>query len=230
MGTVLGVPNMEFGEEIKNIPILLVNAGGHRMGMLVTGFLGSREIVVKPVGQQLSAVRGVSGAAIMGDGSVVLVLDIGNLVRMGMVTTRVQAVVDEVKPKRVAADRPLTVMIVDDSITVRKVTSRFLKRKQINAMTAKDGVDALEKLQQHQLPDVMLLDIEMPRMDGYELASTIRNDERLKHIPIIMITSRIGDKHRNRAMQIGVNVYLGKPYQESELLEHIRALASVENE
>ena len=228
MGTVLGVPNMEFGEELKNVPILLVNAGGHRMGMMVTGFLGSREIVVKPVGQQLSSVRGVSGAAIMGDGSVVLVLDVGNLVRMGMVTTRVHTVVDEPKPKK--ADRPLTVMIVDDSITVRKVTSRFLKRKQINTMTAKDGVDALEKLQQHQLPDVMLLDIEMPRMDGYELASTIRNDERLKHIPIIMITSRIGDKHRNRAMQIGVNVYLGKPYQESDLLEHIKALASVEDE
>ena len=228
MGTVLGVPNMEFGEDLKNVPILLVNAGGHRMGMMVTGFLGSREIVVKPVGQQLSSVRGVSGAAIMGDGSVVLVLDVGNLVRMGMITTRVHAVVDEPKPKK--ADRPLTVMIVDDSITVRKVTSRFLKRKQINTMTAKDGVDALEKLQQHQLPDVMLLDIEMPRMDGYELASTIRNDERLKHIPIIMITSRIGDKHRNRAMQIGVNVYLGKPYQESDLLEHIKALASVEDE
>jgi chemosensory pili system protein ChpA (sensor histidine kinase/response regulator) len=111
-------------------------------------------------------------------------------------------------------------MIVDDSLTVRKITGRLLAREGFNVLTAKDGVDAVEQLQEH-LPDVMLVDIEMPRMDGFDLTRNVRADRRLKHIPIIMITSRTADKHRAYAKEIGVNVYLGKPYQEDELLQHI---------
>ncbi|MBI3908325.1 MAG: response regulator, partial [Pseudomonas fluorescens] len=103
---------------------------------------------------------------------------------------------------------------------VRKVTSRLLERHGMNVLTAKDGVDAMLLLEEH-MPDLMLLDIEMPRMDGFEVATQVRNDERLQHLPIIMITSRTGQKHRDRAMAIGVNDYLGKPYQESVLLESI---------
>jgi chemosensory pili system protein ChpA (sensor histidine kinase/response regulator) len=114
-------------------------------------------------------------------------------------------------------------MVVDDSITVRKVTTRVLERNDMNVIAAKDGVDAVSKLQEN-IPDIMLLDIEMPRMDGFELATHVRNEPRLRNIPIIMITSRTGDKHRQRAMQIGVNRYLGKPFQESDLLENIQAL------
>jgi chemosensory pili system protein ChpA (sensor histidine kinase/response regulator) len=116
--------------------------------------------------------------------------------------------------------RPLLIMVVDDSVTVRKVTSRLLERHGMNVLTAKDGVDAMLLLEEHR-PDVMLLDIEMPRMDGFEVARQVRSDERFQHLPIIMITSRTGQKHRDRAMAIGVNDYLGKPYQESVLLESI---------
>jgi len=112
---------------------------------------------------------------------------------------------------------------VDDSITVRKVTTRLLERNDMHVITAKDGVDAVAKLQEH-IPDVMLLDIEMPRMDGFELATHVRNEPRLRGIPMIMITSRTGDKHRKRAMEIGVDRYLGKPFQESELLGTIHDL------
>ena len=115
---------------------------------------------------------------------------------------------------------------VDDSITVRKVTSRLLGRSGYRVMTAKDGVDAMGLLRE-TVPDMMLLDIEMPRMDGFELATHMRNDERLKHVPIIMITSRTGDKHRDRAFEIGVNDYLGKPYQESELLASINNIIGI---
>ena len=114
-------------------------------------------------------------------------------------------------------------MVVDDSVTVRKVTTRLLERAGMNALTAKDGVDALAQLQEHR-PDIILLDVEMPRMDGFEVATLVRHDERLKDLPIIMITSRTGEKHRQRAMSIGVNEYLGKPYQESLLLETINRL------
>jgi chemosensory pili system protein ChpA (sensor histidine kinase/response regulator) len=119
-------------------------------------------------------------------------------------------------------------MVVDDSITVRKVTSRLLERNDMKVITAKDGVDAVSKLQDN-IPDIMLLDIEMPRMDGFELATHVRNEARLRDIPIIMITSRTGDKHRQRAMQIGVNRYLGKPFQEAELMENIRVMLEEEN-
>lgn len=115
------------------------------------------------------------------------------------------------------------IMVTDDSVTVRKVTGRFLERQGFEVVTAKDGMDAVAQLADIK-PDLMLLDIEMPRMDGFEVAAHCRHDSRLKDLPIIMITSRTGEKHRERAMEIGVNAYLGKPFQESELLAKIQEL------
>ena len=112
------------------------------------------------------------------------------------------------------------ILVVDDSVTVRKVTSRLLERHGLEVLTAKDGVEALEVMQ-NQLPDVVLLDIEMPRMDGFEVASHMRHDSRLNAVPVIMITSRTGDKHREHAMSLGVNEYMGKPFQEDVLIRHL---------
>ena len=120
-------------------------------------------------------------------------------------------------------------MVVDDSLTVRKVTSRTLQKKGIDVLTAKDGVDGLEQLRSGgQRPDVMLVDIEMPRMDGYEFTTQVRADPDLNLIPIIMITSRAGEKHRKRAFELGVNEYMSKPYQEDILLERIQSFLPVE--
>jgi len=116
-----------------------------------------------------------------------------------------------------------TVLVVDDSITIRKVTTRFLERNNYKVATAKDGIDAIQVLQDFT-PDMILLDIEMPRMDGYELATYVRSTKRLKDVPIIMITSRTGEKHRQRALDIGVQQYLGKPYNETELLSNIETV------
>ena len=210
----LNDPNVMF-------PVLLVHSGGHRLALQVEGLLGSREVVVKSVGPQFSKVRGISGATILGDGRVVLILDMPTLVRM---STGIKLVYTAPEAEEVVEEAATPkVMVVDDSITIRKVTSRMLERNNFQVMTAKDGVDAVSTLQD-EIPDLMLLDIEMPRMDGYELATYIRNDSRLREIPIIMITSRTGEKHRQRAMDIGVNQYLGKPYQESELLDEINSL------
>ena len=117
-------------------------------------------------------------------------------------------------------------MVVDDSVTVRKVTQRLLSREGYQVLLAKDGVDALRQLQD-TIPDIMLVDIEMPRMDGFDLTRHVRADERFKHIPIIMITSRTADKHRNYAKSLGVNVYLGKPFVEDELLAHVGSFLPV---
>jgi chemosensory pili system protein ChpA (sensor histidine kinase/response regulator) len=203
---------------------MLMRSADHRIALHVDNLLGRQEIVIKSVGPQLSSVGVLSGATIMPDGEVALILDVGNLVRSALAQQHGMAEpllpTQEIKAEK---ERIVTVMVVDDSITVRKVTERLLKRYDYNIITAKDGVDALTVLLE-QIPDVMLLDVEMPRMDGFELATTMRNDPRLKDIPIIMITSRTGDKHRQRAMDIGVNMYMGKPYQEHDLIENICTL------
>ena len=208
------------------LPVILVRSADHAVAVQVDALAGSREIVVKSLGAQFAGVSGISGATILGDGRVVVILDL-------LATIRVRhAHALQSQPRRQLAgpaaaeiehQRPTLVMVVDDSVTVRKVTSRLLERNGMNVLTAKDGVDAIAQLQEHK-PDIMLLDIEMPRMDGFEVATLVRHDEQLKDLPIIMITSRTGEKHRDRALAIGVNQYLGKPYQESELLENIHKL------
>ena len=114
-------------------------------------------------------------------------------------------------------------MIVDDSVTVRKVTSRLLERQGWETITAKDGLDAVEQLQE-VYPDVMLLDIEMPKMDGFEVLRSVRRNPRLEKLPIIMITSRTGEKHQQQALELGVNKFLGKPFQEANLISTIEEL------
>jgi chemosensory pili system protein ChpA (sensor histidine kinase/response regulator) len=127
-----------------------------------------------------------------------------------------------------APARPLTVptiMVVDDSLTVRKITGRLLEREGYKVVTAKDGVDALERMGEG-LPKVMLVDIEMPRMDGFDLARNVRAEARTRGIPIIFISSRTAEKHRSQAQQIGVDAFLGKPYAEAELLQLVAKFAA----
>ncbi|RMG29172.1 MAG: response regulator, partial [Gammaproteobacteria bacterium] len=208
----------------RRLPVLLVRVGDQCMALQVDALLGSREAVVKSVGPQISTVRGVSGATILGDGRVVLILDMAGLLRsLEARSAQEEAFAVTAGVAEADATRVPLVMVVDDSITVRKVTRRLLERNGMQVVTAKDGVDAVAKLQDH-VPDAMLLDIEMPRMDGFELATHIRNEPRLQHIPIVMITSRTGEKHRRRALEIGVDRYLGKPYQEAELLATLQEL------
>ncbi|MFV3413377.1 Hpt domain-containing protein [Pseudomonas nitroreducens] len=208
------------------LPVILVRSADHAVAVQVDALAGSREIVVKSLGAQFAGVSGISGATILGDGRVVVILDLLATIRV-LHAQHVQHAPRRQLAGPAAAEiehqRPTLVMVVDDSVTVRKVTSRLLERNGMNVLTAKDGVDAIAQLQEHK-PDIMLLDIEMPRMDGFEVATLVRHDEQLKDLPIIMITSRTGEKHRDRALAIGVNQYLGKPYQESELLENIHKL------
>lgn len=221
LSVLFGVGAPQFPEELTTVPLLLVRTGDASLALITEGMQGSREVVVKSVGPQVSSIRGISGASILGDGSIVLILDVTAL---GRSAAQVSGGGVEVQEREAPQeDTRIFAMVVDDSITVRRVTQRLLERYNMRVLTAKDGVDALALLQENR-PDVMLLDIEMPRMDGYELAQHMRNDDRFKDLPIIMITSRTGEKHRNRAMEIGVNKYLGKPFQENELLENIQEL------
>ncbi len=220
LGGMLGVGPVSLPEGKKWFPMLLVRSGERRVAVQVDGLLGNRQIVVKSVGPQLSTVRWITGGTILGDGRVALILDVNAMVRMDAAKPLAPAGAGVGTSSDAASKR---VMVVDDSITVRKVTGRLLERHNFQVITAKDGVDAVALLQEH-MPDLMLLDIEMPRMDGFELARHMQSSPELRDIPIIMITSRTGEKHRTLAMELGVKGYLGKPYQEMELLENIYSL------
>ena len=201
-----------------NVPVVLVRSGDQSIAVHVDSVQGSREIVVKSLGPQFAGVGGISGATILGDGSVVVILDLLALIRAygreGFVATK--PVLEHARPNP-------CVMVVDDSVTVRKVTARLLERQGMDVLIAKDGVEAVALLQERR-PDVMLLDIEMPRMDGFEVARQVRHDDQLADLPIIMISSRTGSKHTDHAEELGVNRFLGKPFQENELLGAIDEL------
>jgi chemosensory pili system protein ChpA (sensor histidine kinase/response regulator) len=217
LGMYLGGQSAKLSEDDAFVPVVLVRAGEHSAALLTDEMIASQEIVVKSIGPQLASIRGISGATILGDGRIVLILDINALVRSGAPVVELKSAAPTPTD-----ERPLA-LVVDDSITVRRVTERFLERNGMRVLTAKDGIDAISVLQEAR-PDIILLDIEMPNMDGYEFATHVRNDARVADVPIIMITSRVGDKHRARAIEIGVNDYLGKPYQDAQLLDAIRRL------
>ncbi len=219
LGSFVGLGPTRLPESDVSMSVVLIRAGEHSTALVTDELVGSREIVVKSLGPQISGIRGIAGATILGDGRIVIILDMGSLVRSEWrAKTAEMTVLDQ-------RDRRTFALVVDDSITVRRVTQRLLERNGMRVLTAKDGVDAVSLLQEN-LPDIILLDIEMPRMDGYEVAAHVRNDPRLKDIPIVMITSRVSEKHRARAIELGVDDYLGKPYQESQLLDAIEPLVN----
>jgi len=218
---LLGDPNA-VPEQQRRYSVLLLRAGAQRVAVQVDQLRGNQEVVIKNIGPQLARVIGIAGATVLGDGEVVLILNPIALASREIRTLAQPAVVPAAEAP--AGPRLPTVMIVDDSLTVRKIAGRLLSREGYHVLAAKDGVDALEQLLDI-VPDVMLVDIEMPRMDGFDLTRNVRADARLKNVPIIMITSRTAEKHRNYAREIGVNHYLGKPYQEEELLGLIAGYA-----
>jgi chemosensory pili system protein ChpA (sensor histidine kinase/response regulator) len=219
LGSFVGLVATRLPEADVSISVVLIRAGEHSTALVTDELVGSREIVVKSLGPQISGIRGIAGATILGDGRIVIILDMGSLVRSEWRARPTETMVLDQRDRRTFA------LVVDDSITVRRVTQRLLERNGMRVLTAKDGVDAVSLLQEN-LPDIILLDIEMPRMDGYEVAAHVRNDPRLKDIPIVMITSRVSEKHRARAIELGVDDYLGKPYQENQLLDAIEPLVN----
>jgi len=214
--------NMEVVQEnLPRNPVLLLRSGEQRIALHVDELLGNQEVMVKNIGPQLARLSGIAGATVLGNGTVVMILNPAQLAqRIGVTSKRGKDT--SAKP---LSTQPL-IMVVDDSLTVRKITSRMLLRAGYQVVTATDGVDALEKLEEFT-PKVMLLDIEMPRMDGFALARQLRRDPKTHDLPIIMITSRTADKHREYAMQLGVNTYMGKPYQEDDLLQNIADFIAV---
>ena len=217
----------------RQTPVVLLRSGDDRLAIAVDEVSSSQEVVVKSVGVQVARLAGILGATILGNGEIVLIVNPVQLITRAPEPPAVFDVAPDARDEAKAAQKRIdhvtelststvpTVMVVDDSLTVRRVTQRLLERQGYTVLLAKDGVDALRQLQD-VTPDIMLVDIEMPRMDGYDLTRNVRGNKSTAEIPIIMITSRTAEKHRSMAFELGVNEYLGKPYQEDELLKFIK--------
>ena len=207
------------------LPLLLFRSGDIHIALLIDSINSNREIVLKSVGEQLGTIAAINGATILSDGQVVFILDIPTLVNTTNLSAsnEIQEISRSIIELDEIQDRTPLAMVVDDSITMRKASGNLLKRHGFDVITARDGIDAVAQLNE-QVPDIILLDVEMPRMDGFEFATLVRNNDQYKDLPIIMITSRTGDKHRDRAMNIGVDSYMGKPYQEIDLIETMQGL------
>ena len=204
----------------KLLPVIFLQSDSEQVAFVIDKLIGSREIMIKPAGSQLRLVKEIIGVSLLGEGQIVLVLNVQFLIQEALMKVRKAEKNQEnvlCPIPSVLKQHKTRVLIVDDSLTVRKVTSRLLKRHVYDALSAKDGVEALEIMAQ-SLPDIVLLDIEMPIMDGFRVLEKMRKDPKYKTIPVIMITSRAGEKHRLRAMELGANAYLSKPYLEEDLL------------
>ena len=207
----------------RTLPVALVHSGQQRLALHVDEVLGNQEVVVKNLGPQLMQVPGLAGISLLASGEVALIYNPVALANRYGATAQQRMQRQALPVVEQAAEVPLAplVMVVDDSLTVRRVTQRLLEREGYRVLLAKDGLDAMERLAGDELPGVVLSDIEMPRMDGFDLVRNMRADARLAGLPVIMITSRIAQKHREYAAQLGVNDYLGKPYDEDTLLSLI---------
>ncbi len=209
-------------DDLPYASVILLRSGAHRVALHVDEVVGNQEVVMKEIGPQLARVPGIVGATVTGDGHIILIMNpvqIANrdvLSAGGVTVKHVKSKVKKVAKK----DRAL---VVDDSLTMRKVLGRLLEREGYEVLLAKDGMDAMEILQA-TVPDIILTDIEMPRMDGFGLSRNIRDDQRFVKTPLIMISSRTADKHQNMAKEIGVNAFFGKPVQDEELVAKMKEL------
>ncbi len=216
LGSELGLCPAPKEEDLNHRPVLVLRRGEQRYALMVDRIVEARDVVLKPLGKLTRKIPGIAASTLLGDGSVVLVLEPAEL----------GAAVSGANPQRrltPAPRRPLEVLIVDDSLSVRRVMANLFRGEGWQPREAKDGVEALEWLgRATDLPDVVLMDVEMPRMDGFELLASLRAHDNYRHLPVIMVTSRSGDKHRQKAIGLGVNDYLVKPFIEDALLELVR--------
>ncbi|MDZ7857213.1 Hpt domain-containing protein [Sphaerotilus sp.] len=230
LGALLDSPGRSLEMSGRTLPVVIVRSAQQRVALHVDDVLGNHEVVVKNLGAQLARVPGLAGMTLLASGVVALIYNPVALAAVyGVQAQRLMQVTaltgpDDAPPVELVKPAPL-VLVVDDSLTVRRITKRLLEREGYRVALAKDGLEALDLLAGER-PVVVLSDIEMPRMDGFDLLRNIRSDTRLAGLPVVMITSRIASKHRDLALELGARHYLGKPYSEDELLRLIASHAS----
>jgi chemosensory pili system protein ChpA (sensor histidine kinase/response regulator) len=218
----MGVAHHE-DENLQRLSALILNADWPT-AIIVDQFLEARDVVVTMLTGHLRRVHGLAGATVLGDGQVVIILNPDELVEQAATAGTAAAVARPAAPM-VDRDATLRILVVDDSLSVRQVLASLVRRQGWTPLLARDGLEALEILQRESVPvDLIFSDVEMPRMDGYELASAVRADAKFRQIPLVFITSRAGEKHRRRGFEVGASGYLVKPFDEHALLELIERI------
>lgn len=204
---------------------ILLNINDKRYALEIDEISSQEEIIMRPLNPQIASTPGLSGASVLSNGEIVFIVDVNKLFNSELISDDLEVAVDALTPtlEESIQNHIPKVLVVDDSITMRRVSSRLVERLGLRYETAKDGLDAIEKVEQ-EIPDLIMLDIEMPNMDGFEVLSYLKSQSQFHDIPIIMITSRIGEKHKERALELGANMYCGKPYSEEEMNQNIRTL------
>ena len=238
MGALLQTSDFSTQPIARQCPVLVARSASQRMAVQVDEVIGNQEVVVKNLGPQLSRMPGLAGMTLLAAGEAALIYNpvalatlYGAVARKATLTAMRESEAADRMLRAAVIEQPLAplVLVVDDSLTVRRVTERMLLREGYRVTLAKDGLDALERLALER-PAIVLSDIEMPRMDGFEFVRKLRADPDLQDLPVIMITSRIAQKHRDHAAQLGVEHYLGKPYSEEKLLALITQCMSQQAE
>ncbi len=217
------VPDQSPGSREQQPLVLIVETESWQGAVAIDRMFGQREIVIKSLGTHLRYVKGVDGATVMGDGKVVPILNMEDLLKPGSVE---QPHFSRSTRAVHAKQKPLEILVVDDSVSIRTVVARLMQRQGWQVRTAKDGVEAIERLHIHK-PDLIILDVEMPRMNGYEFMSSLRSQDAFKDTPVIMLTSRASKKHREKAEALGVNGFMTKPYSDEEFVALVRRLSHV---
>ena len=223
LGALLQAGGRSEENATRSLKVVVVKSAKQRIALHVDDVVGNQEVVVKNLGSQLARVPGLAGITLLASGATALIYNPVALATLHGGAARAAMLESAAKPAQPggAAAAPVReaplVLVVDDSLTVRRVTQRLLVREGYRVVLAKDGLDAIDKLAE-ETPAIVLSDIEMPRMDGFDLVRNMRADARLRDLPVIMITSRIAQKHRDHAAELGVDHYLGKPYAEEDLL------------
>lgn len=200
---------------------------GQQYAVAVEHVLANQDLIVKQLGTYIPNIIGIEGATILGDGSVAPVLDLPGLIRTAT-HNELSPLIEQRLAEADEIEDNLVALVVDDSLSARRSLAEFVKDLGYEVRMARDGIEALEVIENNK-PDILLVDLEMPRMNGLELTSHLRNKEETKDIPVIMITSRSTEKHREMADSAGVNIYMTKPFAEDELLESIQNLLLVVN-
>ncbi|MDR9435239.1 MAG: response regulator [Thiohalophilus sp.] len=226
LGDILGSGGIKDPDVAQNKPALLVRLDdGKNTVVMIDDVVASQELVIKPLGDYIPPIAGIEGGTILGDGSVAAVIDLPDLVGSGLYQN---ANNDGIDKSRSHTSELTTALIVDDSLSARRSLSEFLQDMGYAILTARDGLEAIESIEAHT-PDIVLVDMEMPRMNGLELTSHLRAKLEYKHIPIVMVTSRSTEKHRRQASSAGVDYYMVKPFSEEELLLQVERLLKENN-
>jgi len=226
LADVLGMPRSANGHSREHIPVVILSSAERQMAFVVDALIDEQEVVVKSLGKQIARVGGIAGASLMGSGEVLLVLNVADIIKLAWHGEH-RPILNKVEPEDAAAQARAknTILVVDDSITTRTLEKNILEAAGYTVRLALDGQEAFNTLMTSELPDLVISDIQMPRMDGFALTTRIKKETRTSRLPVILVTSLESPEDKARGVEAGADAYIIKSsFDQINLLETITQL------